>query len=177
MKIYLAGPMRGLPGFNFPEFHKYAALLRSRGHEVFSPAEVRIPQDNMRAIFATEMDWICREAEAIALMPGWMQSKGARAEAALAIALDLKVMGVPGYQPTQGLGRLSPSELVCSTTSRALSQKSQKFPSSGKSSMEPPAGTARKVLMKLMLSFGISCSVALLTAMVCYTLQRWPGGH
>src|SRR5579872_2007966 len=91
MKIYLAGPMRGLPDLNFPEFHKYAAYLRSQGHEVFSPAEVRVPQDNIRAVFALEMDWLCREAEAIYLMPGWSRSRGASAERALAEALDLKV--------------------------------------------------------------------------------------
>ncbi len=39
MNLYLAGPMRGIPGFNFPKFDEVAATLRFIGHTVFSPAE------------------------------------------------------------------------------------------------------------------------------------------
>lgn len=39
MRVYLAGPMRGVPHFNFPAFHAAAAELRARGYVVFSPAE------------------------------------------------------------------------------------------------------------------------------------------
>ncbi len=38
-RIYLAGPMTGLPDYNFPAFMKAAAYLRSQGAIVFNPAE------------------------------------------------------------------------------------------------------------------------------------------
>lgn len=39
-RIYISGPMTGLPDFNFPAFHDAAARLRERGHEVANPAEI-----------------------------------------------------------------------------------------------------------------------------------------
>lgn len=114
MKIYLAGPMRGYPEFNFPAFHAGAARLRAQGHEVFSPAErdierhvVDISKGNntgceleaasnhgfsLRDALADDLEYICRHADAIALMPGWHNSKGARAEHATASALGLEVI-------------------------------------------------------------------------------------
>jgi len=115
MKLYLAGPMRGYPQFNFPAFHRAAAQLREEGHEVFSPAERDIARHNgvdisvnnstgcaeeakaqhgfnLREALAEDTDWICRHAEALALLPGWETSKGARAEYALAAALGLPIV-------------------------------------------------------------------------------------
>ena len=113
MKIYLAGPMRGLPNFNFPAFDTAAAKLRSQGHTVFSPAdhdrEVNGPEIehnptgdeaicaakfgfDIRQALGADLAWICTHADAVALLPGWEKSKGANAERAVAIALDITVM-------------------------------------------------------------------------------------
>lgn len=100
MKLYLAGPMRGFPDFNFPAFHAAAAKLRAEGHEVFNPAEKGMEKDAAnsqddlafrRLVFGLDTDWICREAEGIAMMPRWVESRGAFAEWALANALGLDV--------------------------------------------------------------------------------------
>lgn len=110
MNIYLAGPMRGIPAFNFPAFDFAATKLRADGHTVFSPAERdrRVHgsalEDNpagdeavaaqtvgfsLRDALGADMEYICKSATAIALLPGWEKSSGANAERALAIALGL----------------------------------------------------------------------------------------
>jgi hypothetical protein len=92
--------MRGIPQCNFPAFHAAAAKLRAEGHEVFSPAERDIaiyggnqPPRGQRQGLAEDLDWICRHADAVALLPGWSPSKGGvNAERAIALALGLEVI-------------------------------------------------------------------------------------
>ena len=92
-KVYLAGPMSGLPHLNFPAFDAAAKNLRGKGYVVFNPTEI---EDNMskniKALAFEEITWICTEAEAVAMLPGWENSKGARAEHAIAVWLGLKIM-------------------------------------------------------------------------------------
>jgi hypothetical protein len=112
-RIYLAGPMRGIPHFNFPAFHAGAQALRDLGHTVVSPAERdeavhggdfsarNLNGDNehaatsfgfnLREALCDDLTFICREADAVVLLPGWQQSKGALAERATAEALGLAV--------------------------------------------------------------------------------------
>lgn len=106
--------MRGIPEFNFPNFHAYAVILRSQGHEVFNPAERDIEKTgvdiskgnstgdndiaekqhgfNLREALKDDLEFICMHADGIALMPGWESSKGANAERATAVALGLHIM-------------------------------------------------------------------------------------
>lgn len=39
-RIYIAGPMTGLPELNFPAFHAAAKVLRAQGHHVENPAKI-----------------------------------------------------------------------------------------------------------------------------------------
>lgn len=112
MKVYLAGPMRGYANFNFPAFDYAAARLRAAGFEVFSPAErdraaygaeiennptgdeskVTNAACTIEDCMAADCEWICRNAQLIALLPGWQKSSGANAEVALGRALGLSIM-------------------------------------------------------------------------------------
>ena len=40
MRVYISGPMSGLPELNFPAFHAAAASLRAKGLDVVNPAEI-----------------------------------------------------------------------------------------------------------------------------------------
>ena len=100
MRLYLAGPMRGIPDFNFPVFYTAAAYLRSLGYDVFNPAEedhkahgndVDPATLDIREVFERDTRWICQFADGVALLPGWDKSLGARAELSLARALSLRV--------------------------------------------------------------------------------------
>lgn len=117
-KLYLAGPMTGKPYFNFPSFDAHAEELRDLGFEVFSPADHdrellgkpvgwlpteedsegpwqkwSIPNaPSLRKMLGDDTSYICNEATHIAFLKGWENSKGARAEWALANALDLEMI-------------------------------------------------------------------------------------
>lgn len=45
MKLYISGPMTGLPNFNYPAFHEAKARLIEAGYEVVSPADTTIRND------------------------------------------------------------------------------------------------------------------------------------
>ncbi len=71
MKVYLAGPMTGLPALNHPTFHDAAGRLRARGIEVVNPAEIVKDQgmawaDCMRRDIPELVS-----CEAIVLLPCW----------------------------------------------------------------------------------------------------------
>jgi hypothetical protein len=105
--IYLAGPMSGIPEFNFPRFNVVTAFMRSSGHTVFNPAEKDIEVHgpdietsptgdindakakgfSLRDALAADTDFICKKANAIVMLPGWEKSTGAQAEHRLAVAL------------------------------------------------------------------------------------------
>lgn len=77
-KIYVAGPMTGLPGFNRPAFHAYAAQVEASGHIALNPAIFPLGLTN------PEYMELCRPMVAIAdeihMLPGWVNSEGAMME-------------------------------------------------------------------------------------------------
>lgn len=116
MRVYVAGPMRNVAQFNFPAFYAAADKLRGHGHEVFNPAErdagvgfdpTECAGDedlselgfDLREALAADTEFISKRADAIALLPGWEASSGARAEYALAQALGLAVAPIEAFRP------------------------------------------------------------------------------
>ncbi|WP_309679448.1 DUF4406 domain-containing protein [Polaromonas sp.] len=90
-RIYIAGPMSGLPEYNYPAFNRAAKQLRSLGYHVENPAENPEPvcktwQGYMRMAVAQLVT-----CDTVALLPQWHTSRGASVEHRLALDLGLRV--------------------------------------------------------------------------------------
>lgn len=104
-KIYIAGPMSGLPELNFPAFHSEAAWLRGMGLEVVNPAEINADldakwEDCMRADIAQLVT-----CDGIHMLAGWQQSRGATLEHHIATSLGMKVTLSPRTAREERHGR------------------------------------------------------------------------
>ena len=120
-RLYLSGPMSGLKNFNHETFNLNAAFLRDEGWSVFSPAEMDlelgidltgpITEDQYQALMRNDYRALT-ECSAIAFLPGWEKSRGAKLESDFANVLKLdryrvdasksyfeqeKIIGLTGY--------------------------------------------------------------------------------
>lgn len=99
---YLAGPMSGLPQFNFPAFLNVAEKLRLQHYTVISPAELDDDVDLANAMASIDGspgksgrswgDFLARDVKVVAdmctgviLLPGWENSRGAKLESFVAL--------------------------------------------------------------------------------------------
>ena len=100
-KIYVAGPMRGLPEFNYPAFNRAEFVLRNLDYEVVNPAkmgdkygtadELNANKDLLDRLMHEELEAIAG-CHAIYLLRGWERSFGARQELQLALMLGLEIV-------------------------------------------------------------------------------------
>lgn len=92
MTAYLAGPMTGLPDFNYPAFHTAASRLRAAGMTVISPAEIYgADTTRSRAYYIREGIRALLDCDEIVLLPGWKRSDGARLEHEIARQTGLRI--------------------------------------------------------------------------------------
>lgn len=90
-RIYVAGPMTGLPEFNYPAFRSAAASLAEAGHQVEDPStnENPTPGDYHGWLRAGLAQLI--RCDGVALLDGWEASGGARLEVNIAATLGMSV--------------------------------------------------------------------------------------
>lgn len=124
--VYVAGPMRGYPGQNFPAFDRAARLLRRKlGVVPVNPADIdrrefgydgssELPAVTVNAMLQRDLREVAR-ADALVLLPGWRLSVGAnmeREQALLARVPIWELVGgrflIPDRGPLYGRGRVQP---------------------------------------------------------------------
>lgn len=91
MKIYISGPMTGLPDYNRPAFHLEAARLRALGYDVANPAEIPEQPSNYWHVYMRLALAMMLECDCIAMLPGWPGSRGALIERKLGRILAMHV--------------------------------------------------------------------------------------
>lgn len=92
--IYISGPMRGLPDFNYPKFNAVEEELTRNGWHVDNPAkigeefgtpeEINSDPELLRSVMNAELATV-KTCEAIFLLRGWERSVGAKKELAAAL--------------------------------------------------------------------------------------------
>ena len=96
-RIYIAGPMSGLPDNNRPAFFAAEKALTAAGYSVWNPVRNGLPLDaawseHMRVDIAALVT--CGR---IALLPGWEKSTGANLELKIAVALGMEDRSCIGW--------------------------------------------------------------------------------
>lgn len=91
--VYIAGPMTGLPDYNYPAFNSAARRMRDFDWNVINPAE---NHDGNQALpheeyMKTDIPQVAT-ADALLVLKGWEASRGASLEVAVADACGLRLL-------------------------------------------------------------------------------------
>ncbi|WP_329602547.1 DUF4406 domain-containing protein [Pseudomonas putida] len=97
-RVYIAGPMTGLPEFNFPAFHAMAATMRAEGWHVENPAEHGHVDGAEWADYLRFDIARLSTCEAMMLLPGWSRSRGARLEVHIAKEIGMRMLLADGAE-------------------------------------------------------------------------------
>ena len=98
-RLYISGPMSGLPFNNYPAFVSAELQLRALGYDVVNPATLpgHATHDQTWAAFMrVDLPALCT-CDAVALLPGWQASKGARLEHHNALALGMRISALSDW--------------------------------------------------------------------------------
>ena len=99
-RIYIAGPMTGVAMHNFPAFFEAARILKEAGWEVVNPAENFGGRTDLpRTAYLRADVALLVHCDAMAMLPGWEDSEGAKLEYLLAHMMGMPMIEVPTLHP------------------------------------------------------------------------------
>lgn len=119
-KVYISGPMTGLPEHNTPAFRSAAEQLRAKEYSVCNPAETDdilgplSHEQYLRFDFERVL-----EADFLIALPGWENSLGATAEILVATRVGTPVWG---WENWQDYDRITYERVVFAMAAKAYGQ-------------------------------------------------------
>lgn len=91
-RIYISGPMTGVPDMNFPAFNAEADRLRALGFDVVNPVEIN-PKPAMSWHECMRRDLAeLLTCDTLALLDGWQKSAGAHLEMHVAHRVGMEIV-------------------------------------------------------------------------------------
>jgi len=92
MKVYISGQITSLRHDQYRQAFKNAAeYLKGQGHEPVDPSELGKPEQRSWHYYMKKAIPLLCECDAIYMMDGWTQSKGAKLENTIARGLDMPI--------------------------------------------------------------------------------------
>jgi hypothetical protein len=92
-RIYIAGPMTGLPSYNYPKFLSVEEDLKKMGYKnILNPARIANGETGKAySYYIRESLNLIKNADAVVFLNGWENSKGANLEHHCAKLMNLKI--------------------------------------------------------------------------------------
>jgi len=88
-RVYLAGPMSGMPDMNRPTFYRWEHLLKTQGATILSPAHA--DQSLMYHVLIRQGLQMVLAANVTVMLHGWKDSNGANVEWAVSSMIGNRV--------------------------------------------------------------------------------------
>jgi hypothetical protein len=97
-KIYISGPITGKPNGNVLGFSEASAQILIAGNYPLNPLLNGLPPDApWEAHMRADIKMIC-DADAVQMIDGWSESRGARIEHGIALSLGIPIL-YPSNEP------------------------------------------------------------------------------
>jgi hypothetical protein len=108
MKVFISGPMRGIPRYNFPAFDAAKAAFEAVGFDVITPADLdrsvgfdamTLPADtdwhaeagfDIKAAMRRNIDALL-DCDGVVLLNDWVHSSGCLLEKSIAVRCGIKI--------------------------------------------------------------------------------------
>ena len=132
-RVYICGPMRGIPYYNFPAFMDAEDQLAAAGYTgIVNPARIDVeqcgfdprklpeytdwnawPEDcgEIRAVINRDLFYLV-QCDIICLLDGWMESVGAKAEGSVALWAGLKARTLKQLVPADPVRNRVPEKSI-----------------------------------------------------------------
>lgn len=106
--LYLAGPMTGYKGNNYPEFNRITSTLRDAGYTVTNPAEFGAAGGHYTDLLREDLLKMLDGPQGVATHGLWWESSGARNEVSVAGLLLMPVRPWQEWLEPQHVRHLNP---------------------------------------------------------------------